>query len=178
MERRAGRKGATIPPVPLFDYDLVSTRAVYRNYLPRDFQVLLALVQSRAAGLKADPAAAREAAALTVSELTRHKSSGAILLVEVGQDVVGYCVAVNSWSHCHGGSVLTVEEWYVAPGHDGRALAEDLLALLAKVAPGGAAAIRVGPGVADRRMQAACSRLGFQREADPGMIRDIRRQTP
>lgn len=164
--------------MPLFDYDLVSTRAVYRNYLPRDFPVLLSLVQARAAGLKADPAAAREAAALTVSEFTRHKSRGAILLIEVGQDLVGYCVISNSWSHARGGTVLCIDELHVSPGHDRLLLAEDLLTLLAKVAPGGSLAIRLGPGAADRRMQAACARMGFHREADPGMIREIREEAP
>ncbi len=164
--------------MPLFDYDLVSTRAVYRNLLPRDFPVLLGLAARRAAALKADPAAAREAAALTVSELTRHKSRGAVLLVEVEQQAVGYCILTTSWSHALGGTVLCVEELSVDAGHDRGALATDLLGLLVKVAPGGAVALRAGPGVADRRLRAALARLGFHREADPGMIRDMRRDTP
>lgn len=176
--RRAGRRGATIPPVPLFDYDLVSTRATYRNYVPREFSALLSLVEARAAALKADPGAAREAAALTVAEFTRHKGRGTILLIEVGQDTVGYCIITQGWSHRLAGAVLCIEELHVEPGHDRLVLAEDLLGLLAQVAPGGAVAIRLGPGAADRRLQSLAARLGFHREADPGMIRDMRRQTP
>jgi hypothetical protein len=164
--------------VPLFDYDLVSTRAVYRNCLPRDVPSLLALAGRRAAGCGADPAAARDAAALTVSELTRHKAGGSILLIEVGQDTVGYCILTTSWSHALGGTVLCVEELHVEPRHDRLVLAGDLLGMLAKVAPAGAVAIRVGPGVADRKLRAACARAGFHSEADPGMIRDMRRDTP
>jgi hypothetical protein len=176
--RRAGHAGATITSVPLFDYDIVSTRAAYRSCLPRNLPVLLALVERRAARLKADPAAARAAAELTVSQLARHKAGGAILLVEVEQDAVGYCIISLSWSHRLGGTVLRVEELYVDAGHDGQAIAADLLEMLAKIAPGGAVAIRVEPGVADRKLRAALLGAGFRSEADPGMERDMRRSIP
>ena len=163
--------------MPLFDYDLVSTRAAYRSCVPRDFPVLLALAERRSRELKADPAHAREAIALTVAEFSRRKTGGAILLIEVDQERVGYCILANRWSHVQGGTVLCVEELYVAPGHDRLVLAQDLFALLAEIAPGGSVAIRIDAGVADRRLQAACARMGFQQEPDPGMIRQARGTT-
>jgi GNAT superfamily N-acetyltransferase len=160
----------------MFDYDLVGTKAVYRNYIPRDFPELLRLALMQAEEQKREPASAREAVARTVAEFSRHKATGAILLFEVGQDQVGYCILVNRWSHERGGNLLCIEELYLIPEQAHRGIAEDLIRLLAEIAPGGSVAIQVEPSDSNRKAAAAWERIGFHRAGNLVMIRDTRRQ--
>lgn len=162
----------------MFDYNLVSTRAVYRICLPRDIPDLLRLALQRCQEQQADPALARESIRLTLEELSRHKGRGSILLIDVEEEPVGYCILSNRWSHRHGGNMLCVDELYVAPGHEGLGLAQDLFDLLAEVAPAGSVAIQAelpGPG---RRTASAWERMGFHQDGNPVMIRQTRRNAP
>jgi GNAT superfamily N-acetyltransferase len=162
----------------MFDYDLVGTKAVYRNYVPRDFANLLrlALRQAEEQKRKREPASTRDAVARTVAEFSRHKTKGAILLIEVEEDQVGYCILANRWSHERGGDLLCIEELYLIPEQAHRGIAEDLLRLLAEIAPGGSVAIQVEPPDSDRKAAAAWQRLGFHRAGNLVMIRNTRRQ--
>jgi GNAT superfamily N-acetyltransferase len=162
----------------MFDYNLVSTKAVYRNFIPRDLPDLLGLAARRAEEMKADPAAAREAVSSTVQEFSRHKGRGSVLLIDVEELPVGYCVLSSRWSHARGGTALCVEELYVSQGARARGLEEDLLALLAEIAPSGAVALELGLPAADRRAEAAWRKAGFHREGTTVMIRETRRKTP
>ena len=164
--------------MPIFDYNLVSTKAVYRNYIPRDFPDLLRLALRRSEEHKGDPATAREAIALTVAELSRHKGRGAILLIDVEESPVGYCILSNRWSHVRGGTTVCVEELYLTADGHRRGLAEDLLGLLAEIAPGGSVAIQLEVPGPDRRAEAAWKRMGFHREGNTVMIRQTRRKAP
>jgi GNAT superfamily N-acetyltransferase len=162
----------------MFDYDLVGTKAVYRNFVPRDFPELLRLALRQAEEQKRDrePASARDAVARTVAELTRHKAKGAILLIEVGEDQVGYCILANRWSHEQGGNLLCIEELYLIPEQARRGIAEDLIRLLAEIAPGGSVAIQVEPSDSNRKAAAEWERMGFHRAGNLVMIRNTRRQ--
>ncbi len=162
----------------MFDYDLVGTKAVYRNYIPRDFPDLLrlALRQTEEQKREREPTSARDAVARTVAELTRHKAKGAILLIEVGEDKVGYCFLANRWSHERGGNLLCIEELYLIPEQAQFGIAEDLIRLLAEIAPGGSVAIQVEPTASDKKAAAAWQRMGFSRSSNLVMIRDTRRQ--
>jgi GNAT superfamily N-acetyltransferase len=162
----------------MFDYDLVGTKAVYRNYVPRDFADLLrlALRQAEEMKRKREPASTRDAVARTVAEFSRHKARGAILLIEVEEDQVGYCILANRWSHERGGCLLCIEELYLIPGQAHRGIAEDLIRLLAEIAPGGSVAIQVEPTASDRKAAATWERLGFHRTGKLVMIRNTRRQ--
>ena len=160
----------------MFDYDLVGTKAVYRNYIPRDLPDLLRLALRQCEERRREPAKARDAVARTVAELSRHKAKGAILLVEVEEDKVGYCILANRWSHERGGDLLCVEELYLMPEQAHRGIAEDLLRLLAEIAPGGSVAIQVEATASDRPAAASWQRLGFHRAGTMIMIRDTRRQ--
>lgn len=161
----------------MFDYDLVGTKAVYRNYIPRDFPDLLRLALRQCEERKREPAAARDAVARTVAELSRHKARGAILMIEAEEDPVGYCILANRWSHERGGNLLCIECLYVVAEQASRGIAEDLLRLLAEIAPGGSVAIQVEPPVSDRKAVAAWERMGFHRSDNAVMIRDTRRQS-
>ena len=162
----------------MFDYDLVGTKAVYRNYIPRNFPDLLrlALRQAEEKKRKREPASTRDAIARTVAELSRHKAKGAVLLIEVEEDQVGYCILANRWSHEWGGSLLCIEELYIIPEQAHRGIAEDLLRLLAEIAPGGSVAIMVELPDSDRKAAAAWRRMGFHRAGNLVMIRTTRRQ--
>jgi len=162
----------------MFDYNLVSTKAVYRNFIPRDLPDLLGLAARRAEEMKTDPAAAREAVSSTVQEFSRHKGRGSVLLIDVEELPVGYCILCTGWSHALGGTVLRVQELYVSAGARGRGLEEDLLALLAEIAPSGAVALELGFPAADRRAEAAWRKAGFHRDGTTVMIRQTRKETP
>jgi GNAT superfamily N-acetyltransferase len=161
----------------MFDYDLVGTKAVYRNYVPRDLAALLrlALRHAEEQKRKREPTEARDAVARTVTEFSRHKTRGAILLIEVEEDQVGYCILANRWSHEREGYLLCIEELYLIPEQAHRGIAEDLIRLLAEIAPGGSVAIQVEPPASDRKAAAVWERLGFHHAGKLVMIRDTRR---
>jgi GNAT superfamily N-acetyltransferase len=162
----------------MFDYDLVGIKAVYRNYIPRDFPELLrlALRQAEEQKREREPTSAHDAVARTVAEFSRHKAAGAILLIEVGEDKVGYCFLANRWSHERGGNLLCIEELYLIPEQAHHGIAEDLIRLLAEIAPGGSMAIQVEPTASDRKAAAAWQRMGFHRSNNLVMMRDARRK--
>ena len=160
----------------MFDYDLVGTKAVYRNFVPRDFPALLQLCLRQCEERTREPGKARDAIARTVAEFSRHKTKGGILVIESGDDPIGYCILANRWSHARGGNLLCIEELYIVAEHSGRGIGEDLLRLLAEIAPGGSVAIQVEHAASDRRAGAAWERMGFHRAGDLIMIRDTRRQ--
>ncbi len=159
----------------MFDYDLVGTKAVYRNYIPRDFPALLRLALRQGEERRRDPAKAREAIARTVAEISRHKSKGGVLVIEVEEDPVGFCILANRWSHERGGNLLCIEELYLVAEQAGRGIGEELMRLLAEIAPGGSVAIQVEPTASDRKAGAAWERMGFHRNDTLVMIQDTRR---
>ena len=165
----------------MFDYDLVGTKAVYRNYVPRDLPDLLRLALRQDGGRERgrergrEPSSARDAIERTVAEFSRRKARGAILLVEVEEDQVGYCILANRWSHERGGNLLCIEDLYLVPEQAHRGIAEDLIRLLAEIAPAGSVAIQVEATSADRKASAAWERMGFHRAGNLVMIRDTRR---
>ena len=144
----------------MLNYDLVTSKACYRIPRRDDMPLLLRLAAKMASERKEaeDP---QERMLRTVRELSRHPDRGAIFLFEKDQDLVGYCVLVNYWSSAHGGTVIRVEELFLDKGYRDAGIAEDFLALIAKVAPPGTRAIRLDSSPKDKLTLKICERAGF-----------------
>ena len=157
----------------MLDYTLVTTKATYRLVTPVDLPGLFALAaaccQEEHRG-----EAARERMAATVQELSRHKQKGSVLVFERGELLVGYCILIPSWSNEEGGTVISVDELYVAPAHRPHGLEEDFIALLRKVAPQDCVGIRVALSRGARGKAATYRRLGFRESGQSVMTAGTR----
>jgi ribosomal protein S18 acetylase RimI-like enzyme len=158
----------------MLDYNLVSALATYRMPRPEDIPVLVDLVERFHAETRTRLHVGQREVLATLKELNQHRRAGSWFVFEKDEEVVGYCLIANCWSNGLGGTVLHVDELYVRPGRRGRGIAADFLGLLAKVAPGDAAAIRVELPAVNRRAQGLLRRLGYAESTERAMSRMLR----
>ncbi len=146
----------------MFDYTLVSPRATYRMPTPRDVPRLVALVQAfhRETGRGAEIPAANVLA--TIETLGGSRDRGSLYVFEREGELAGYAILLLAWSNELGGTVVAVDEIYVAPAHRRQGVAADFLGLLAKVAPRGVAAIQVEVDRANRAAVSVYRAGGFK----------------
>jgi ribosomal protein S18 acetylase RimI-like enzyme len=145
----------------MLDYTLVSTKATYRMPAPRDLPDLVRLVQAyyREDQRGADMSA--EQVLTTVRELSRSKEKGSVFVFEKDGMLVGYALLIGYWSNELGGTVLAIDELYIAPGHRRQGIASDFLELLGKVAPAGVRGLQLEVNRANRPALALYRKLGF-----------------
>ena len=158
----------------MLDYNLVSSLATYRMPRPEDLADLLAMTERFHAETRTGLAMSREKMAATLRELNLHKRTGSWFVFEQEEAVVGYCLIANRWSNGSGGTILYVDELYVAPGQRGKGIASDFLTLIAKVAPDDAVAIHLEVPAANRKTPALMRRLGFAESKGRAMSRPLR----
>jgi len=51
----------------------------------------------------------------TVAHLRQHPSAGALTMIEVQDQVVGYGLTINYWSNEYGGNYVGIDELYIHP---------------------------------------------------------------
>ncbi len=158
----------------MLDYNLVSALATYRMPRPEDIPVLVDMVERFHAETRTGHHVGQSEVLATLKELNQHRRSGSVFVFEQDEEVVGYCLIANRWSNGLGGTVLHVDELYVRPGRRGRGIAADFLGLLAKVAPGDAAAIQVELPAMNRRAGGLLRRLEFAESKGRVMSRPLR----
>ena len=157
----------------MLDYDLVTSTARYRLPTQDDIPVFVRLVQQyyteRSQAHRVTPGSVTR----TYLELLRHPDRGSIFLFERGENLVGYCLLLVSWSNEHGGDILTIDEIYIAPEHRGKGIARDFIGLISQVAPKGTRAIRIRTSSKDRSAARFCAKTGFTPSGDGIMIREL-----
>ena len=158
----------------MLDYNLVSSLATYRMPVPEDIPALVDLVERFHAETRSGREVGQPGVLATLKELNQHRRSGSWFVFEKDEEVIGYCLIANRWSNGLGGIVLHVDELYVRPGRRGRGVATEFLGLLAKVAPGDAAAIRFELPAENRRAHGLLRRLGFLEVKGRVMSRPLR----
>ncbi len=150
----------------MLDYTLVSPLATYRMPTPRDMPGLVRLVQAfyrEDAGASPGPEQmTAERVLATVNELAKNKQRGSVFVFERDGELAGYAIIIPYWSNELGGTVLVVDELFVAPGSRGQRIASDFLGLLSRVAPPGTAAIQLEVSAAHRRALGLYRKLGFR----------------
>jgi ribosomal protein S18 acetylase RimI-like enzyme len=158
----------------MLDYNLVSSLATYRMPKPEDIPVLVDMVERFHAETRTGLNVGQAAVLATLKVLNQERRAGSWFVFEKDEEVVGYCLIANRWSNRLRGAVLLVDELYVMPGRRGRGFASDFLGLLAKVAPGDAAAIQFELPPNNRRAQVLLRRLGFEEAKGRVMSRPLR----
>jgi GNAT superfamily N-acetyltransferase len=152
----------------MLDYTLVTTKATYRLVTPVDLPGLIALATSCSREERRG-AATPDRIISTVRELNRHKLKGSVLVFEKDEVLVGYCILIPFWSNERGGTIISVDELYVAPAHRGDGLEEDFIALLQKVAPQDCVGIQIELVRGARKRAEAYRKLGFH-ESDRSVM--------
>jgi GNAT superfamily N-acetyltransferase len=145
----------------VLDYTLVTPTATYRPITPTDVPGFLHLAAGRFREEAPEMEIGADQILLTVREFQRHKEKGSILVFEKEERLVGYCILVPCWSNTHGGTLLLVDELYVAPAQRGQGIAEDFITLLKKAAPRDCVGLRLDVLRAGRKTMSFWRRLGF-----------------
>ncbi len=146
----------------MLDYNLVSSLATYRMPKPEDIPVLVDMVERFHAETRTGLNVGQAEVLATLKELNQDRRAGSWFVFEKDEEVVGYCLIANRWSNRLRGAVLLVDELYVMPGRRGRGFASDFLGLLAKVAPGDAAAIQFELPPDNRRAHCTAATARFR----------------
>ncbi len=68
----------------------------------------------------------------TVTELSTHPDKGAIIIMHVGDAIVGYSIVIYSWSNEYGGNIGLIDELYVKPSWRNRGIGSSYLKYLTK----------------------------------------------
>jgi ribosomal protein S18 acetylase RimI-like enzyme len=157
----------------MLDYTLVTPKATYRMLTPRDLSSFIAMVQACYHEDQGDRCITREQILGTVEELSRHKEKGSLFVFERDEALVGYCILTYTWSNEYSGTVMTIDELYVAPSNRGQGIASDFIALLGKVAPQGCAAIQLEVNRTNRKAAKLYRKLGFRELERSIMVRTM-----
>ena len=99
----------------------------------------------------------------TLAVFRRDPWRGRALVLEVGEEVVGYAILVAFWSSFLGGEVCEVDELYVTPDFRGRGHGTALFAAIERgdVWPGPVVAVALGITPDNTRARRLYERLGF-----------------
>jgi ribosomal protein S18 acetylase RimI-like enzyme len=99
----------------------------------------------------------------TLATLRREPWRGRVVVLDVGQQVVGYALLVSYWSNELGGEVCAVDELYVNPDFRDRGHGASLFEELERgdLWPGPVAALALGTTPGDTRARRLYERLGF-----------------
>ena len=99
----------------------------------------------------------------TLATLRREPWRGRAVVLEVGQQIIGYALLIAYWSNEFGGEVCAVDELYVGPGFRSRGLGASLFEQIERGGfwPGKVAAFALGTTPGNTRARLFYERLGF-----------------
>jgi GNAT superfamily N-acetyltransferase len=99
----------------------------------------------------------------TLAILRREPWRGRAVVLEVGQQVVGYALLISYWSNEFGGEVCGVDELFVTPDFRSRGLGASLFEGIERgdLWPGPVAALALGTTPGNTRARRLYERLGF-----------------
>ena len=141
-----------------------------RPYTPADKAALIPCIQ----GLYAADAAGHEITLDKIERTLRHFTAypekGAILVMEMGGQLVGYGMLVHYWSNEYGGTIVFIDELYVRPEHQGQGLGSRFLQHLIEVQYPEAVAFSMEVMPSNRRAEELYLRLGFQHDGRSHLI--------
>jgi ribosomal protein S18 acetylase RimI-like enzyme len=146
-----------------------------RRAVPEDLERLVAytVAEAREAeGVGKDPAAVRRG---VLAGLEDPSVATYWLAVSEGGETAASTSVVREWSDWHGGYYWWIQSLYIAPGHRGRGLVEQILDELSRKArDAGAVDLRLYAHNSNRRALHVYSRCGFQTAPYTIMTRSLR----
>jgi ribosomal protein S18 acetylase RimI-like enzyme len=102
----------------------------------------------------------------TIDHLLAHPDHGRVVLLTEGSNVRGYALLIPFWSNEFGGTVVHVDELFVAPAARGRGIGAGLFAILERERPFGAVAVLLEVSPANGRARRLYESLGFRERAN------------
>ncbi|MCB0641043.1 MAG: GNAT family N-acetyltransferase [Phaeodactylibacter sp.] len=98
----------------------------------------------------------------TIRQLSRYPELGAIHLVEVDEQLVGYALTINYWSNEYGGNYISIDEMYILPEYRSQGIASRFFEYLQQARFPEAVAFELQVMPANTRALQLYLRLGFQ----------------
>ncbi|MCA1803106.1 MAG: GNAT family N-acetyltransferase [Rhodothermaceae bacterium] len=133
----------------------------FRPYRPDDSPVLERYISDLYAGDISGKPMTADKIRNTIAMLTARPDLGSILMIENGEDVVGYAILINFWSNEYGGIMLNIDELYIAPGHRGKGFASALISHLAQSRYNNAVALQLEVSPKNHAARRLYNSLGF-----------------
>ena len=133
----------------------------YRPYLPEDERELIPLVLDLYAGDISGKPMTEQKIRNTIATLTARPGLGSILMIENGDETVGYAILINFWSNEYGGIMLNIDELYVAPVHRAKGFATAFVRHLAESRFNNAVALQLEVSPKNRSARRLYDSLGF-----------------
>lgn len=133
----------------------------YRLYQPEDERVLIPFVLDLYAGdISGKPMTAGKIRN-TIATLTARPGLGSILMIENGDEAVGYAILINFWSNEYGGIMLNIDELYVTPQHRGKGYASAFIRYLTDTRFNNAVALQLEVSTKNHSARRLYNSLGF-----------------
>jgi GNAT superfamily N-acetyltransferase len=107
---------------------------------------------------------------LTIDFLLREPARGSIVLITEGRSVRGYAILIPYWSNEFGGTLLCVDELFVAPEARNRGIAHRFFEFLKEKKPFDAVAIALEVSPGNLRAQRLYHSIGFRRRRNATLI--------
>ena len=109
----------------------------------------------------------------TVKELSLHPDKGAIIIIRVGDTIVGYAIVIYYWSNEYGGDIACVDELYVKPSWRNRGIGASCLTHMASAKAPDLKGLQVEITPANMRAFEFYSRQGFTPMANRHLFKKL-----
>lgn len=133
----------------------------YRPYQPEDERVLIPLVLDLYGDDISGKPMTEQKIRNTIATLAAKPDLGSILMIETGDETVGYAILINFWSNEYGGIMLNIDELYVAPQHRGKGFATGFIRHLTETRYNEAVALQLEVSTKNHSARRLYNSLGF-----------------
>lgn len=145
----------------------------YRPFTVNDTQAVTAMIESLYAEDPSGKPISAAKIALTLTTLLAHPDKGEIMVLAVGEQIIGYAILINAWSNEFGGNVLVVDELYVQPAYRGRGIATDFISHLKQTRYNQAVAVELEVTPENTAARRLYERLGFAPHTNQVLVCDL-----
>lgn len=105
----------------------------------------------------------------TIQESILHKEHLKIILLWLGDEIIGYCIVVNYWSNQLGGNLLHIDEIYIKPEHRNNGYGKNFVVNIPNMFLD-AVAMEIQVPPSNLRALALYRRLNFEKRQDSSML--------
>jgi len=110
----------------------------------------------------------------TVDSLMNHPDRGTIMIIERGNEIIGYALLINFWSNEFGGNITVIDELYVRKEYRSRGIGTNFITYLAKNRYNDAVALQLETTPWNKKAAMFYEKLGFTASRNHTFYLDLR----
>lgn len=131
--------------------------------------MILALYREDPPGQRMSPRKIRH----TITEFSSHPDKGSIMIMHVGDIIIGYAIIIYYWSNEYGGNIAHIDELYVKPSWRNKGIGSSYIKRVSKTKGMNFKGIHVETTPANRKALAFYSQQGFKKTKNRHMFRRL-----